>query len=71
LASDRTHYGIAKDTPIPRAIQAKPVNSGKVVALPRVGGLHHRYEWREAAWVNCYFPDLQLLCRLFCPATGM
>jgi len=21
----------------------------KVVALPRIGGLHHRYEWREAA----------------------
>lgn len=46
---DRTHYGIAKDAPIPRAIQARPETCGKVVALPRVGGLHHRYEWRKAA----------------------
>jgi transposase InsO family protein len=46
---DRTHYNIAKDTPIPRAIQARLEDGGKVVTLPRVGGLHHRYEWRRAA----------------------
>ena len=27
----------------------RPSSTGKIVALPRVGGLHHRYEWREAA----------------------
>jgi hypothetical protein len=32
-----------------RAVQRKPSASAKVVALPRVGGLHHRYEWRDAA----------------------
>jgi hypothetical protein len=41
-------YALDKDTPFGRAIQEKPEN-GKVIALPRVGGLHHRYEWREAA----------------------
>jgi len=27
----------------------KPSATAKVVALPRVGGVHHRYEWRDAA----------------------
>jgi hypothetical protein len=26
-----------------------PRSDTKVVAIPRVGGLHHRYEWLEAA----------------------
>ncbi|MCP4551863.1 MAG: transposase [Bacteroidetes bacterium] len=45
---DRTHIGLNKDTPFGRAVQEKPEN-GNVIAIPRVGGLHHRYEWREAA----------------------
>ncbi len=45
---DRTHLGLCKDTPFRRPPQNKPRN-GKVIALPRVGGLHHRYEWRKAA----------------------
>ena len=45
---DRTHLGLDKDTPFGRPVQEKPEN-GKVVAFPRVGGLHHRYEWRDAA----------------------
>ena len=39
---DRTHCGLAKQTPKRRAVQRKPSASAKVVALPRVGGLHHR-----------------------------
>ncbi len=46
---DRTHLGLAKDTPDGRAVTPRPSGQAKVVALPRVGGLHHRYEWREAA----------------------
>ena len=42
---DRTHLGLEKDTPIPRAVQSRC--DGKVVALPRVGGLHHRYSREE------------------------
>ena len=45
---DRTHLGLDKDTPSERSVQEKPSN-GKVVALPRVGGLHHRYIWKKAA----------------------
>ncbi len=45
---DRTHLGLDKDSPIGRPVQEKP-KIGKVIALPRVGGLHHRYEWRRSA----------------------
>jgi putative transposase len=45
---DRTHLGLSKDTPYKRQIQIEPEN-GKLIALPRVGGLHHRYIWKEAA----------------------
>ncbi|MFQ5550569.1 MAG: integrase core domain-containing protein [Gemmatimonadales bacterium] len=46
---DRWHLGLDKDAPVPRLTTPRPSSIGKVVALPRVGGLHHRYEWREAA----------------------
>ena len=46
---DRCHLGLNKDTPSLRAVTHRPSPTAKVVALPRVGGLHHRYEWREAA----------------------
>ena len=46
---DRTHLGLDKDSPIPREVMNKPREGGTVVSLPRVGGLHHRYEWRKAA----------------------
>jgi transposase InsO family protein len=42
----RTHLSLAKDSPEPRAIQ--PPEMGSVVAIPQVGGLHHRYERRAA-----------------------
>ena len=40
----RTHLALAKDAPEPRAIMRR----GKIVAIPPVAGLHHRYE-RHAA----------------------
>jgi len=46
---DRTHLGLDKDTPLGRAVTPRPSPTARVVALPRVGGLHHRYEWRQAA----------------------
>jgi putative transposase len=38
----RTHLSMNKDSPEPRPIQ--PPTSGKVIAIPKVGGLHHRYQ---------------------------
>ena len=42
----RTHLSLDKDTPIPRPVT--PPGEGAVVAIPEVGGLHHRYERRAA-----------------------
>ena len=42
----RTHLWLAKDAPEPRPVQ--PMEIGAVVAIPQVGGLHHRYERRAA-----------------------
>ena len=42
----RTHLALAKDSPESRTTQ--PPGFGKVVALPILGGLHHRYDRRAA-----------------------
>jgi len=42
----RTHLSLDKDCPDARPI--KPPKSGKLIAIPQVGGLHQRYE-RSAA----------------------
>jgi putative transposase len=42
----RTHLSLAKDAPEPRPVH--PLGIGAVVAIPQVGGLHHRYERRAA-----------------------
>jgi transposase InsO family protein len=46
---DRCHLGLAKDTPSGRLVSPRRSTKAEVVALPRLGGLSHRYEWREAA----------------------
>ena len=38
----RTHLSLGKDTPSPRPVT--PPSSGRIVAIPEVGGLHHRYD---------------------------
>ena len=42
----RTHLSLDKDCPETRPIH--PPTAGKIIALPEVGGLHHRYERRAA-----------------------
>ena len=42
----RRHLSLEKDTPGRRPVQ--PPEAGRVIALPQVGGLHHRYERRAA-----------------------
>ncbi len=46
---DRTHLGLDKETPLERPISSRASPSAKLIKLPRLGGLHHRYEWSEAA----------------------
>ena len=38
----RTHLALGKDTPASRPVDTS--GTGRIVALPEVGGLHHRYE---------------------------
>jgi transposase InsO family protein len=40
---DRTHLALGKDTPGGRVTASVPPNRRKVISLPRLGGLHHRY----------------------------
>ena len=42
----RTHLALEKDAPTPRT--AQPPEKRRVVEIPEVGGLHHRYERRAA-----------------------
>jgi transposase InsO family protein len=39
--NDRMHLGLEKDTP--EGLSVEPRETGEVVAIPRLGGLHHRY----------------------------
>ena len=41
----RTHLALDKDAPEPR--ECEPTDEGKIIALPVVGGLHHRYTRRR------------------------
>jgi len=46
---DRTDLGLGKATDPRRGRWSGGLEKPNVVARPRVGGLHHRYEWRDAA----------------------
>jgi putative transposase len=43
---DRPHMSLNDDAPAGRAVE--PAEAGNVIALPRLGGLHHRYTRRAA-----------------------
>ena len=40
---DRTHLGLAKDTPAGRPTVIRSAVECKIRCFPRLGGLHHRY----------------------------
>jgi putative transposase len=42
----RSHLSLGKDCPDGRAVE--PPELGRIVAVPKVGGLHHRYQRRAA-----------------------
>lgn len=46
---DRVHDSLSKDTPNRRPIEPRPSTDASLISLPRLGGLHHRYTWRQAA----------------------
>ena len=46
--AERVHTRLA-DSPEVRPIETRLSPAARVVGVPRVGGLHHRYVWAEAA----------------------
>ncbi len=38
----RSHLSLGRDSPVPRPVES--AKAGEIIALPQVGGLHHRYE---------------------------
>ncbi len=41
---DRTHLGLAKETPAGREAEKSSSAGCRVVVMPGLGGLHHRYD---------------------------
>ena len=46
---DRVHDSLSKDTPNRRPIEPMPTTQSTLISQPRLGGIHHRYTWRQAA----------------------
>ncbi len=40
----RTHLGLSKQTPAGRKAATGTAAGAKVISMPRLGGLHHRYD---------------------------
>jgi hypothetical protein len=40
---DRTHLGLEKETPAGREKATSANLNSEIISLPRLGGLHHRY----------------------------
>ena len=45
--AERVHTSL-RDAPVSRPVEDRHSPGASVVGFPRVGGLHHRYAWREA-----------------------
>ena len=45
---ERVHSRL-RDSPAGRPTENRPSPDAQILGLPRVGGLHHRYVWQEAA----------------------
>jgi hypothetical protein len=50
---DRTHLGLAKDTPAGRPRAIRSIAESKIQSFPGLGGLHHCYA--VAAQTQSYF----------------
>jgi transposase InsO family protein len=46
--AERVHTEL-RDAPTGRPKETRPSPDAEIAGLPRVGGLHHRYVWRQAA----------------------
>ena len=46
---DRCLLSLERDSPLGREPQKKTSKSAKVISIPKIGGIQHRYEWKEVA----------------------
>ncbi len=46
--TERVHT-VLRDAPKGRPVEERPSPTARIIARPRIGGLHHRYEWQSAA----------------------
>ena len=46
---DRPHIALNKNTPAQRAVERRSRSQTGIISISRLGGLHHRYCWSEAA----------------------
>jgi hypothetical protein len=46
---DRIHDSLDKDTPSKRPASHKADPTANLIPFPRIGGLHHRHDWEQAA----------------------
>jgi putative transposase len=46
--NERVHT-VLRDSPTGRPSESPPESNARVIGRPRLGGLHHRYAWRDAA----------------------
>ena len=51
---DRTHLGLAKDTPAGRPVVLRSEVGSEIRSFPRLGGLHHRYAVRHRSAILRY-----------------
>jgi putative transposase len=47
--NERCHLSVERDSPNGRKVEKKPSESAKIIAFPKLGGLHHAYQWEKAA----------------------
>ena len=47
--ADRTHIALNKRTPAQRVVEHRSAGCSHLICKPRLGGIHHRYNWCEAA----------------------
>jgi hypothetical protein len=47
--NDRMHDALEKDTPNRRPVESKSTANSILISMPRLGGLHHRDSWQQAA----------------------
>jgi len=44
---NRCHLAVGRDSPKDRAISRKESELAKLIAIPKLGGLVHKYEWKN------------------------